>query len=70
MGAARLTDGTTPVRSTPMDDVPVFHNRLTSFLLATSFVAATTVLTIGLLKIWAYSHPNNRIAHGFGTIIG
>ena len=53
-----------------MDDVPVFHNRLTSFVLATSFVAATTVLTIGLLKIWSYKHPDNRIAHGFGTIIG
>ena len=52
-----------------MDDVPVFHNRLTTFILATSFVAATTILTIGLIKVWGYQHQNSQVAHGLLTVI-
>ena len=48
----------------------VFHHRLTSFVLATSFVAATTILTIGVIKLWGYQHPDSKIAHGFLTVVG
>lgn len=52
-----------------VDDVPIFHNRLTTFILATSFVAATTILTIGLIKVWGYQHQNSQVAHGLLTVI-
>lgn len=53
-----------------MDDVPIFHNRVTTFLIAVSFVSATTILTIGLIKLWGYQHPDSKIAHGLLTVTG
>jgi hypothetical protein len=53
-----------------VDDVPVFHHRTILFVLAVSGMAATTILTIGLIKLWGYQHPDSKIAHGFTTIVG
>ena len=53
-----------------MDDLPIFHNRLTAFLIFVSAGAATTILTIGLIKLWGYQHQDSKLAHGLTTIVG
>ena len=48
----------------------ILHHRWQALFLATSFIAATSLLTIGLVKLWGYQHPNSKLAHGFTTIVG
>jgi hypothetical protein len=48
----------------------ILHHRWQALFLATSFIAATSLFTIGLVKIWAYQHPDSKVAHGLASIAG
>ena len=48
----------------------IVNQRWRALLLATSFIAATSLFTVGLVKIWGYQHPNSKLAHGFTTLVG
>lgn len=58
-----------------MDDLPVLHNRTTSFVLFSALIAAEMVFFLGVFKLWGYRRQNDdgfvgKAAHGIITTIG
>lgn len=58
-----------------MDDLPVLHNRTTSFILFSALIGAEIVFFMGIAKLWGYRHQNDdgfigKTAHGLTTVLG
>lgn len=58
-----------------MDDLPILHNKTTSFVLFSALIGAEIILFLGISKLWGYRHQNDdgvmgSIAHGLVTVVG
>ena len=58
-----------------MDDLPILHNRTTSFILFSALVGAEIIFFLGVAKLWGYRRQNDdgfvgKAAHGLVSVIG
>lgn len=58
-----------------MDDLPVLHNKTTSFVLFSALIGAELIFFLGLFKLWGYRRQNDdgfvgSLAHGIITVVG
>jgi hypothetical protein len=58
-----------------VDDLPILHNRTTSFVLFSTLVGAELIFFLGIAKLWGYSRQNDpgligKLAHGLTSVVG